>query len=224
MAFLPSPGERAILFGQSGSGKSIAAAWMLHYMPAPIVIYDTKVSPSLVRCFPGADIVDGLTGARIALRKPVTILRPSPEELSDPEFLDDALWRLYLRKVPMTLYLDEALDLHVAGRAGRGLLACVSRGREQGITLMIATQRPAWVSLYLLSEAQHYYVFKLRLKADKDRVEQITGFRLRPLDKHHFVHIDNDDAPTYYSPVPMSVPVRERNRLAGLAEPGSSPG
>lgn len=219
MSLLPGRGERGILFGQSGSGKSVAAAWLLHYMPTPIVVYDTKVSPSLVGSFPGARVYDGLRKAKPVLDKPVTILRPDPEELSDPEFLDDVLWRLYLGKQPMTLYIDEAVDLHAGSRCFRGLLACVSRGREQGITLLAGTQRPAWVSLYLTSEAQHYYIFKLRLKADRDRVEQITGFRLTRMDKHEFVHIDNDDRPTYYEPVPLSVPLEHRERLAGLAKP-----
>lgn len=215
-SLIPQRGERAIVFGQAGSGKSIACAWMLHYMPLPIVIYDTKVSPSLVSCFPSADIVDGLEKWNAKLKKPVTILRPSPEEISDPVFLDDVLWRLYLKKESMTIYVDEALDLHHNGRAGRGLVACVSRGREQGITLIAGTQRPAWVSLYLASEAQHYFVFKLRLKADRDRIEQITGFKLPKLEKHHFVHIDNDDDPVLYGPVPMEIDADRRDRLLAL--------
>lgn len=221
MSIVPAKGERGIFFGQSGSGKSMGAAYLLHFMPLPIVIYDTKISPSLVACFPGAEIVDGekiggLSNAKLDLKRPVTILRPSPEELSDPEGLDDVLFRLYLQKRPITVYCDEAADLCArTGRAYRGMLSLVSRGREQGITFLIGTQRPAWIDNALISEAQHYYIYRLRLPADRKRMEETIGYPLRKPDKHHFYYVDNDSEPAYFSPVPMEVPLHRRNALFG---------
>ncbi len=40
---------------------------------------------------------------------------------------------------------------------------------------MIATQRPSRIPLITLSEAEHFYIFRLQLLKDRQRVEELTG-------------------------------------------------
>ena len=131
----------------------------------------------------------------------------------DPSILDHSLYTLYLMKVPVTIYIDEVLDFHSNSRGGRGIMALVSRGREQGITFLCTTQRPSLISPFLYTEAPHTYIFRLRFKGDRKKIEEITGFNVPQPKKHHFYYVDLENEPVYYEPVPMSVPLARRNAL-----------
>lgn len=74
------------------------------------------------------------------------------------------------------LYIDEATEIQYNGlKPPDYLTACLNRGRERGVSTLTATQRPSGVPMNILSESEHYYVFKLNLHQDRQRVEQITG-------------------------------------------------
>jgi hypothetical protein len=116
------------------------------------------------------------------------ILRPPPIVTASPDMLDRILqyheenWR------GVDAYIDELYHFHKGGRAGPGLNGLYTRGRSRGITTIGSTQRPAWVSGFIFSETNLFYLFGLNRKSDRKRVDDfIEGFAELPVPNlHHF--------------------------------------
>lgn len=96
------------------------------------------------------------------------------------------------------LYIDELADhFSSSGAYGRGnvLVQAVRSGRERGVAVMAATQRPTGVPQSFFSEASRVYLFRLRKKADLDHLqESILPETIRPpAGKHSFLVYDDDN-------------------------------
>jgi hypothetical protein len=111
---------------------------------------------------------------------PRLIYRPSFRESVDPDAQDDFFAWVYERR-HTRLYVDEAYALLGGTHPSFHLQACLSRGRERGISTIIATQRPKRIPLITLSESEHIYIFRLNLAEDRGRAWEITG--IDPLDQ-----------------------------------------
>jgi hypothetical protein len=103
----------------------------------------------------------------------------------------------------LTIYVDEAYTLSEPGaRPGAMLRAIWTRGREFNIGAWAATQRPTWLPLFILSEADYYFVFRLTLSDDRRRMAEFMGEEvMRPIkDRHGFYYMGAvDDEPQYLS-------------------------
>jgi len=188
---LPEPGERAFIAGQTGSGKTAFAVWLLERIEtSPAFIYDTKEETKF-DTLPNSKIVSTIEEADEAYSDPTLdyiIFRPPINVTSDPRALDDLLyhhWQYWRRSVA---YIDETYMFHTNGRAGPGLLALMTRGRSREITVIMCTQRPAWISQFMVSEAQKFYIFFLNIANDKKRIAEImpTFDKLPNPPKHGF--------------------------------------
>jgi hypothetical protein len=62
-----------------------------------------------------------------------------------------------------------------ATRAGRGYRTVLQLGRERGVGCWSATQRPASIPVVTVTEAEHFFTFKLRAKQDRERMFEYTG-------------------------------------------------
>lgn len=202
-----SDGERGLIIGQTGSGKTAFAAWMLRRIPrSPIVLYDTKDEQKFAR-LPNSRIVTTVKDAAEALDNgeiDYIIFRPSISILTSPEALDALLMQHYENWKGVDIYIDELYSFHNGGKAGDGLVALLTRGRSRGISTLMATQRPAWISRFCITEAQKLYVFKLVDKADKKRIgDVIPDFANMPdPPKHGFYFFESgDEQPTRFGPV-----------------------
>lgn len=96
------------------------------------------------------------------------------------------------------LYIDELADhFSSSGAYGRGnvIVQAVRSGRERGVAVAAATQRPTGVPQSFFSEASRVYLFRLRKKADLDHLrESILPESIAPAaGKHTFVLYDDDD-------------------------------
>lgn len=217
MSIILERGQRGVLVGQTGSGKTWGGILQLQRSPQNLVIVlDTKGEPAF-NTLPIGDethaFYDSGDHAINALRSKdlpnYMIVRPSPDEISEPLQMDDILAGIYSRKRPCLAYIDEAYQWHVNGRAGAGLTGLLTRGRSMGISTLIATQRPAWVSRFVFSEAQKFFIYRLSDNRDKKTIsEHIPGFDVKAVTpKYHFVYYDNssDMDATMYAPVPAPV-------------------
>lgn len=71
------------------------------------------------------------------------------------------------------------------GRAGSGLIALLTRGRSKGISVLMSTQRPAWLSRFCFTEAQKYYIYRLTDRRDSKVLgEYIRVFSKKVLQKN----------------------------------------
>lgn len=206
---IPQEGERALIVGQTGSGKTAFAAWMLRRLAvSPVVIYDTKDEDKFRALVPNA-VVETVPEMLAAVEDEAfdyVIVRPPVALLREPEALDDYLMAHYeqLRRVPA--YIDEAYTFHRNAQAGPGLIALLTRGRSRGITTIISTQRPAWLSRFCVTEAQRLYLFRLTDKADKKRIgDVVPEFADMPNpQKHGFYFFETgEETPKLMTPVKL---------------------
>lgn len=216
MDILLKKGERGIIIGQTGSGKTRGAIWLIQQLPlSPVYIMDTKGEPAfddIVR--EGEDIViynDGESFVKALKNKvqPVySIVRPTADEMADPFEMDSILTAIYLANKSCVIYIDEAYQWHVNGRCGSGLIGLLTRGRSKGMTTILSTQRPAWISRFCFSESQRFYVYRLSDSRDmKNLGEFIPGFSGKGVAaKFHWWYYNNSEMieePTYFLPVPI---------------------
>lgn len=215
-------GERGVIIGASGSGKTKGAIWHLRNTAlSPVIVFDTKGEDFAVlpREFDGEreQVLDVDTRAQFdALRldelPEYVIVRPSPRELADPDALDGYLQAVYERFRPAFVYIDEAYQFHRGANAGPGFVGLLTRGRSHGITTLVGSQRPAWLSRFAFTEAVRWYVYALNDARDRSRIgEFIPGFDELPAlklgDHHFYYHHIARPAPQLMAPVPLYKPL-----------------
>lgn len=185
--------ERVLFAGKTGSGKTFAAGSLL----APVsrlVVIDPKANLASwnlkVPNFSDWRRLERGKPGRFRIMPPITV---------DPEaWYEDLFKRLYYIGNLM-VYIDEAYAVVPPGaRPGQWLSALYTRGRELGIGLWSATQRPAWIPLFMLSESDWFLIFRLNLDVDRRRLAGVIGDQVMlPIpDKHGFYlyHVEDDRA------------------------------
>jgi energy-coupling factor transporter ATP-binding protein EcfA2 len=170
----PQQGERALIVGQTGSGKSAFLIWLLMRVPmSPVIIYETKEEPKFQH-LPGVVFVqtpEDLYNAYHDQAADYIVMQPDIDTCSNPTMLDELLYTHYNQFPNSVCAIDELYMFHNSGRHGRGLLGLYTRGRSRGITTISCTQRPAWISGFAISEAQKYYAFYLEMMNDKKKIK-----------------------------------------------------
>jgi hypothetical protein len=208
-ALIPQPGERALIVGQTGSGKTAFVIFMLKRMrQSPIVLYDTKEEPKFL-ALPDSVIVTGLPALTEEIKNGTAdyiIFRPDVHLSADHEALDQLLLYHYDNFSGIPVYIDEVYAFHNNGKAGPGLIACLTRGRSRGITVIMSTQRPAWLSMFAMTETQRFYVFALTWRKDRMKMgEAIPDFEDLPLPKKHgfWFYRQGSERPVLYAPITL---------------------
>ena len=202
-------GDRCIIVGKSGSGKTTLALELARTMPLPLLIVDTKWSAAIAEQARrlGWRFADGAFPKTL---EGVTVWRPDSVTLADPMALDAPFAGLVENRQPCSVYFDELYPLHTAGRAGPGLTGLFTRGREMGFCTMGGAQRPSWVSLFCLTEANIHVVMRLDLPQDRKRMAAVTGYpeiAEVELPNRYFWYIEEGDEPTLVEPIrPGSAP------------------
>lgn len=180
--YLPEKGERALTIGMTGSGKTAFSLWLMQMLPqTPVVIYDTKIEPKFDK-MPNSAVAESWEKVRELadnLSVDYIIFRPNHYDLSEPDILDGYLERHYFDLNHVPAYIDELLSFHRGGRAGPGLIALLTRGRSKGITTLMSTQRPSWISNFALTETDKFYLFFNSFEDDQKKLNKvIPGFKL----------------------------------------------
>lgn len=193
--------SRGLLVGKTGSGKSRLALELVEELPLPILIVDTKYAKSLGDA---ANTREWEIVEKIPKKlKGVVLWRPEPELLADPYAMDAEIDRLVHNHAICSIYIDELYQLHRNGRAGPGIIGLWTRGREMGFTVLAASQRPAWISTFCLTESDQYYIFTLTQLDDRKRLAESLGCpEIVPqvLDKYWFWYIRQGEDATLCRP------------------------
>ena len=174
------PGKRLFCAGQTGSGKTRGLIWHASMQTLPIIVLDTKIDDTFSRELPDAHIRDRFSIDNLMAHYdknptcPPLILRPDPEQY-DPEKLDGFLLEIYRTCDGACIVIDELYMFHRGYTAGPGLVALLTRGRAKHLSVMMAAQRPAYLSQFCLSETDAYLVYNLRLRADRERLASVSG-------------------------------------------------
>lgn len=193
-SFIPEHGERALIVGMTGSGKTGLELWLLVRIPtSPVVIYDTKIEPKFDK-LPNSLVVETIPEMLEAYKditKDYIIVRPPVEMLGEPAQLDEYLWSQYLHMQNSVAALDEGTTFHSrTGIPYKGLLSLMMRGRSKGITTIVCTQRPVGIARNILSEMSKAYIFHIQDKRNREVLDNvIPEFSKLPLpDKYQFYY------------------------------------
>lgn len=183
---VPAPGTRAVLVGQTGSGKTTLARALLATRRHVVVI-----DPKGMIQWPGYHVVtDRDKLFKLTADTPRIIFKPSWQELQDLDALDEVFRWIYFRR-HCTCYVDELFGIADGDVYPPYFGACLTRGRELGVEMWTATQRPKRVPMVALSEAEHTYVFFLKLQQDRQRIAEMTALDetvIATLPRYHYYY------------------------------------
>lgn len=203
------PGQRALMAGRTGSGKSTWAKWMLLRSPGTWIILNPKHT-SAYESLSDSIVIKSLDIAKIESsmkRRRYIIVNPETLE-SDPDTLDAFILMLHNGWRNINLCCDELYKVHKNGVAGQGLVGWLTRGRELKQSFLGLTQRPAWISQFLFSESDYIGSMSLLVPDDRKRMQKLTGRSEfdKMLDKRDWLWYTIDtDRLRYFSEVPMTV-------------------
>lgn len=184
----PRKTDRALFVGMTGSGKTTLAQILLRSR-GYVVAVDFK---GLLK-WPGYEVHTGI-GSLARAKAPRLIYRPNYDEIRNEE-IQEQVWEWLYRRGNTTVYVDETAAVTEGNVYPFYYGACLMRGREHGIELWSATQRPARIPSIVLSESEHVFAFRLRLPQDRERVEALTMIEresIAVLPKHEFLYAPQD--------------------------------
>jgi hypothetical protein len=176
------PDQRVTYLGKTESGKTYLARHVLTNRERLIVL-----DPKGTLGKPEWNLETGDWGKRQLLRgRKARIRVPYPLNGDWRPWLDLA-WKAR----DVTVYIDEVYGVVPAGkRPPDEFVALYTRGRELGISVHAASQRPVWIPQFVLSEADWLFVFRLSRPQDRKYVAGFgdeTGDMERPIrDAHGF--------------------------------------
>ncbi len=182
MNFLPSLTDRACIIGMTGSGKTTLAKAILQTRPY-VVIHDAK---GLIQIDGFARYTNLLQCQQSKYAK--IIYAPNHKELRDSIIIESFFHWIYDRQ-NTTLYVDEVYSVTNRGEIPDYYHAILTRGREMNISCISSTQRPKLIPQSILSESDLYYVFRLLLPQDRQKIRDIlplSNEKLTALKRHEF--------------------------------------
>jgi len=182
---IPSRDDRTLVIGSTGEGKTQFSVWLLsiaHFDKMPYIIFDYKRDGLLG----SIDAKEIGVSEKLPTAPGVYIVHPDP--MTDEVATEDLLYRIWARG-NTGLYFDEGYMVPNSGANQRGYFnSILTQGRSKHIPAIVLTQRPAWISRFVFSEAQHRAIFYLN---DADDVKTVKRFLPRgidlsnPLPKYH---------------------------------------
>lgn len=184
-------GERVFLAGKTQSGKTTLAKYFL--LPIKrLVVIDLKLG-----------LADW--GLEDYDKKHLRAIRNAEEykiRVTTKEESIEVMSQLYETGYG-TLFIDEIVALIPEQTKAPQIVTDIwQRGAFKKISGWAGSQRPKKVPLIFLSEAEHYFIFKLNLEADRKTVYDNTGSKmmLKPTpDKHGFYYYNLErNKTTYY--------------------------
>ncbi len=209
--------ERVFICGKTGSGKTTLAKYLTAPVPRLIVL-DSKgtLADWGLSEWNDESRQKFLEGERARVR----VLAPLDDDSDPGEFWND-VFRFAFDAGNVTIYIDELFAIVEPGaRAPSYMSACYTRGREFGIGVWASTQRPSWVPLFTMSEAEHYFMFRLTLAKDRQTMAAFMTEEVeQPIrESHGFYYMAAAaDAPRYIPQLDISSKAAPHARVRAQA-------
>lgn len=211
MAWVEPDGTQHIyVIGRTGSGKTQAGMWHLSrqdFSNKTWVAVDTKGEGMIAA-------VAKMDGAKvISLNETPTkpgfyVVRTLPHQADNGE-LDNFLWKIWGHE-NIGLMFDEG---YMVGDSD-AFKALLTQGRSKHIPLIVLTQRPAWITRFVRSEASFFQIFWLNDADDRKNIQRLVPFDLdNRLPEYHSLWYDVvRDRVSILKPVPPREAILETFR------------
>jgi len=201
---LPRDDQRLVIVGRNGTGKTQAGAWQLamrRLHNRRWIIFDFKGDELLNEM--GATELDV---GKLPKKPGLYITHPLPHQEDEVE---EYLWKIW-QEGHIGLFIDEGYMLGNSA-AFRALL---TQGRSKKIPMIILSQRPAWISRFVFSEANFYQVFHLNDRDDRKSMQRFVPYDLeirQPPFHSVYYYVDKDE-------VQVLGPAADRNRILATVD------
>lgn len=195
---LPNDSQRLTIYGMTGSGKTVAALWHLSqrsFTTRPWVVFDFKGDSTIAEI----PFTTELKVGDVPKKPGIYITRPVPE--MDDEKVEQMMWKIWERE-RTGVYIDEG---YMVARKNSAFKALLTQGRSKSIPMITLSQRPVWMSRFVISEADFHQVFFLADESDRDVVQRFIPYDITEnrLPKYHSYYYDiGEDDFTGLKPVP----------------------
>lgn len=161
---LPSLSQHTAVLGTNGTGKTRLAFWLFgkaQFDIQPFIVLDFKLEELFAR----SDRMRELDFKDALPKQPgAYIIRPLPGQEDE---IEKWLWKVWQHE-NIGLYVDEGYGIDPRSNA---LQAVLTQGRSKHLPTMYLSQRPAWISRFVVSEATFLSVFRLNDVDDRKRVQ-----------------------------------------------------
>ncbi len=201
---MPADSERYVIVGSTGSGKTQFGAHVLSYAnydKRPWVIFDYK-GDALLSDIPRLEEI-GIKD-KLPKTRGLYVVRPVPNE---EELVEKMLWDIWKRE-KTGVFIDEGYAIPDKG----GLQALLTQGRSKKIPMILLTQRPAFLSRFVFSEADMFSIFRLNDARDRKTVQYFTPSNIgKEMPEFHSRYYDvKKDYSSTLAPSPSAEDILEK--------------
>lgn len=215
---IPNDRQRLSVYGQTGSGKTIAGLWHLSQRS-----FDAR--PWLVLDFKGDEHIgqlpftDQLSPGKTPRHAGLYVMRPIPQS-NDDDAVEKTLWGIWQQE-NTGLFVDEG---YMIARKSQAFNALLTQGRSKETPVITLSQRPVWMSRFVISEADFHQVFFLADSSDRDTVQRFIPHTMtaESLPRHHSYYYDVGER-DFRGLKPVPEPERIYERFADRLTPNIGP-
>ena len=178
--------QRVTIIGKTGSGKSFLAKDTM-WKFKKLLFYDPKHEHK--KDFPKAKVTSKIGQVEKWIKEKEFFIIYQPFDIDVEKF--NYLCKIVFKKGNVVFVLDEVENL---GEFTYWHEKIIRMGRTRGVGIWHLIQRPCFIpSNYILSETEHFFLFKLSLKSDRKKVEGFIGEKaeeLRTIKEYHYLYYD----------------------------------
>lgn len=199
----PAYNERGVSVGMTGSGKTFFARYALSGFQN-VAIFDAKgrIEWDKDLGYFKAETLQEITSSK----NPRTIYAPNIHELHSRDYVE-AFFQWCYERTNTFVYVDEVYGICEPAYIPFYYKGILTRGRERSIGVLSSTQRPMGVPSFIMSEAEHWYVFRLSMFGDREKVQKCVGIDasyISKLRKQEFYYARPDES-TIEGPLKLQV-------------------
>lgn len=216
----PGGEDRTAILGRTGSGKTTFSCWLLSgtdFSRERWVIYNTK-GDKLINQIASIPGVRTLNISETPDENGLYVYNPRPDQQEEIDASFRRIWDLE----DCGVFIDEGYMIETEG----GFNALLTQGRSRRIPMIVCSQRPAWISKYVFSEASFISVFQLQHLGDRKNVAQFVPLDINyRLPRYSSFWYDVGEHTLYrLSPVPPAPAIVENFRRSLAPPERAAPG
>lgn len=195
-------GEHVALIGPTGSGKTNLAYWLLPFRKYVTVFATKPKDDSLVKFgrHNRFKTMQQWSDARTAEAEPRRIVWPNARTLSavdtQRKVFDTAFKRIFVQG-GWCLYIDELWYMCQILGFDRAVKLYLLQARSIDISLVVATQRPAWIPVEVYDQSTHLFFWKDSDKRNLQRLSDLSTVNtdliksvVARLPKYHVLYVN----------------------------------